>query len=284
MFKRLLALLILHTVLLIADTSYWDGDLVRAYVHNSEMQRRWAFSFAATHLKQLRGDETVLDIGCGDGKITADISKFVPQGSVIGIDPSHTMLEWARKQYHPTEYPNVSFQEGNFLEPPSATFDLIVSFCALQHCFDQEKAFANLAKLLKKDGKLLILVPASTNPLLNKARKTVQNRPKWAAYWEKFVPRKFLTPSHYVELLKSAQLEPVRVEMVKTMDPFINRSEILDWFQGTFAPVMPAELAREFYNEWLDEYLLLYPEGIRSDGVIYAELNVIQIEAVHMNK
>ena len=35
---------------------------------------------------QLRGDEKILDVGCGDGRITAEISKLLSQGYVIGID------------------------------------------------------------------------------------------------------------------------------------------------------------------------------------------------------
>jgi ubiquinone/menaquinone biosynthesis C-methylase UbiE len=69
-----------------AHTSYWKDHMIRAYVHNSELQRRWAWAFLAPHLKEVSSDANILDIGCGDGKITADISKFVPEGKVVGID------------------------------------------------------------------------------------------------------------------------------------------------------------------------------------------------------
>jgi ubiquinone/menaquinone biosynthesis C-methylase UbiE len=82
------------------DSSYWDFQLTKTYIHNSEMQRRWAMAFIAPHLKKLNGNEHILDIRCGDGKITADISKFVPEGKVHGIDISGDMILWAQKQYH----------------------------------------------------------------------------------------------------------------------------------------------------------------------------------------
>lgn len=73
----------------------------------------------APHLKNLKGNEHILDVGCGDGKITADISKFVPNGFVLGIDLAKPMIEWAKKQYHPMEYSNLSFQEGNLILVPT---------------------------------------------------------------------------------------------------------------------------------------------------------------------
>ncbi|MGE0207379.1 MAG: methyltransferase domain-containing protein [Candidatus Babeliales bacterium] len=138
-FYNLMGLFFLISSYLSADVFDWDIDMVRSYVHYSDLQRRWAWSFLAPHLKAVQADAKILDIGCGDGKITADIAKFIPKGSILGIDLSNAMLEWAKKQYHPQEYPNLFFKEGSFLETGiSDQFDLIVSFCALQHCTDQK--------------------------------------------------------------------------------------------------------------------------------------------------
>lgn len=70
MLKQTLFLLcLLYATSAQSDESYWDGHLVRSYVHHSELQRRWAWSFLAPHLKNLKGNEAILDIGCGDGKV-----------------------------------------------------------------------------------------------------------------------------------------------------------------------------------------------------------------------
>lgn len=263
-----------------ADETYWDTNLVRAYVHNSDMQRRWASAFLASNLRQLNGDEHILDIGCGDGKITADISTFIPQGAILGIDPSKPMLDWARKQYCSLEYPNLAFQEGGFLEPNiSESFDIIVSNCALQHCSNQSQAFENLAKLLKPGGKLWIMIPAVDNVAWKQARKVVQTSPKWACYWENIVPRKFFTIEECVELLNATNLQPQRVEKIQTLDPFVDREEFLSFLLGTFTPAVPSNMAKEFYNEIINEYLRLLPEAMNFDGVIEARFGRIEIEA-----
>jgi len=265
---------------LAADVSYWDEEMVHSYVHNSELQRRWAFSFLAPYLKELPADATILDIGCGEGKITADIAKFIPQGSIVGIDLSTAMLEWARRQYHPLEYPNLFFKEGSFLEPGvSDLFDVILSCTAFHHCTEQKRALQEMAKHLKPNGKLLLLTPSTNNKAWSQSSKTVQSKPEWAPYWDKYMPRKFLTIKQYEELLKESGFHPVKIENVQMMDPFVDEEELLDWFEGTFAPVMPKEIARTYYREWMEEYFRLDPEARDERGVIYIKHGVVGIEA-----
>lgn len=262
------------------DSSYWNSQLTKAYIHNSEMQRRWAMAFLAPHLKEMRGNEIVLDVGCGDGKISADLSKFVPEGSVLGIDLSASMILWAQQQYHSLEYPNLMFQVGSFLETHlNEQFDIIVSFCALQHSFDQKIALVNLAQLLKPNGKLLILVPTRSNCAWNEARANTQTKPRWASYWQNVAPRKTLTVEQYTEFLQAAGLSDIVVESIVTMDPFINTQELNEWLCGTFPPQVPGEQMQEFYDEWINEYIHLDKTCLQSDGVIYAKFGYITLMA-----
>ena len=47
---------------------------------------------------RLRGDESILDIGCGDGRVTTELARRVPHGSFLGIDSSDAMIELALSQ------------------------------------------------------------------------------------------------------------------------------------------------------------------------------------------
>lgn len=57
----------------------WKEEfLVQQYFHHSELQRQWAWHLLGQY--RFQGDEKILDFGCGDGKITAEISHFIPRG------------------------------------------------------------------------------------------------------------------------------------------------------------------------------------------------------------
>jgi trans-aconitate methyltransferase len=81
----------------------WNGA---DYAQNSSVQ----LSHAERLLQNLslQGNEAILDLGCGDGKISALLSQKVPQGFVIGIDPSISMLTKAQENCAF----NLSFCEG----------------------------------------------------------------------------------------------------------------------------------------------------------------------------
>ena len=78
------------------------------YAANSTVQQTWARELI-TKLN-LRGDEHVLDIGCGDGKVTAEIARALPRGSVTGADASPQMIEFAKKTFPASAFPNMRFR------------------------------------------------------------------------------------------------------------------------------------------------------------------------------
>jgi trans-aconitate methyltransferase len=78
------------------------------YAANSAAQQIWARELIAQ--LNLRGDEHILDVGCGDGKVTAELAHAVPKGSVTGIDASPEMIRFARKSFPPGKHPNLEFQ------------------------------------------------------------------------------------------------------------------------------------------------------------------------------
>ena len=76
-------------------TNYsWDA---KDYAKNSANQFQWAKELIPK--LKLKGNEALLDIGCGDGKITAEISKCLPNGRAVGIDSSAEMINLAQDKF-----------------------------------------------------------------------------------------------------------------------------------------------------------------------------------------
>src|SRR3984893_13947527 len=70
----------------------WNSDV---YHRLSEPQVSWGKKVMSR--LRLRGDEAVLDAGCGTGRLTAELLDALPRGRVVGIDLSQNMLDSARE-------------------------------------------------------------------------------------------------------------------------------------------------------------------------------------------
>jgi len=100
------------------------------YAKNSDAQLKWARELKS-HL-DLKGDESILDVGCGDGKITADFAVALPHGRAVGVDSSPQMISYAMRTYASSQYPNLSFAcvDARSLDF-NHEFDLVFSNAAL---------------------------------------------------------------------------------------------------------------------------------------------------------
>jgi trans-aconitate 2-methyltransferase len=81
----------------------WDGSL---YSQNSDFQFSRALKLISEHT--FNGDELVLDVGCGDGKITVELANLVPRGRVLGTDFSADMISHAKLTHNVS---NLEFQQ-----------------------------------------------------------------------------------------------------------------------------------------------------------------------------
>ncbi|MBN2144620.1 MAG: class I SAM-dependent methyltransferase [Candidatus Aureabacteria bacterium] len=109
-------------------------------------------------------DEPVLDIGCGDGKVTALLALSVPQGSVTGIDNSEKMISFAQENFPSSRCPN-----SNFIRMDAADlifreqFDVVYFNAALHWIKDRTSVLRGVEKSLKSSGRLLFQMGGKGN-------------------------------------------------------------------------------------------------------------------------
>ncbi|CAI6335849.1 unnamed protein product [Periconia digitata] len=105
-----------------------------------------------------KSDLRILDVGCGPGTITADLAARVPDGSVLGIDPSIEVIEKARKYAEDQGVKNVRFELGDIFNWKQVTgiekesFDVVHAHQVLQHLEDPLKAMGKFKELVKVGG------------------------------------------------------------------------------------------------------------------------------------
>ena len=123
----------------------WNPE---AYERSSSEHKRWAEE--AISKIRIKGNERVLDIGCGDGKITAHIASLVPQGSVVGIDNSVEMISFAQSKFPKSKWSNLSFEYGDATDLQyKDEFDLVVSFACLHWIWDHKPVLEGIKESLK---------------------------------------------------------------------------------------------------------------------------------------
>lgn len=118
------------------------------------------FYYKWPHLKKFIPREKgikILDFGCGKGKILSEIIKVNPYLNVAGVDVSTEALEIIRKKFK--KYKFYQIKDGEKLPFKTNSFDFIIASDVLEHVYDTENVFFELARVLKPKGKILITVP-----------------------------------------------------------------------------------------------------------------------------
>jgi len=114
----------------------------------------YLYSWATRNVEEFAKGRSlsILDAACGDGVFQAYLSS---RHSYIGLDFSARPLFRAQR-YHSARYYRADL---NHIPFPSATFDVVVSLQTLQYLARPEFALAELARVLKAGGRLLLTVP-----------------------------------------------------------------------------------------------------------------------------
>ena len=237
------------------NLDYWRAE--EYYCHSSSQKE------AAGDLVQyvvIKGNEKILDVGCGDGKITAEIAARIPNGSIIGIDLSPAMIAFATKEFSP-HFPNLQFflQDAQALAFDSA-FDIIFSFTTLQWVQQHQAFLEGAYNSLKVDGILAVTMPMGLPEALKQAAEELMVSPEWASYFYGFSTGwNFVDEVQYKNMLVSNRFVPLRVAVVPQRDVFPSRDAfeqfISQWFP--YLRPLPQDLKAPFLKRVVDRFLEL---------------------------
>jgi trans-aconitate 2-methyltransferase len=265
------------------NTYRWNA---KDYEKNSGAQQTWARELLA-HL-QLTGTEAILDLGCGDGKVTAEIASLVSDGSVVGIDNSRQMVELAQENYPTNQYPNLSFQ---VMDASDLTFencfDLAFSNAVLHWVKNHQPVITGLYKSLRVGGKILLRMggegdAAGIISTMNEVRAST----KWARYFTDFdFPFTFLGIDDYHTLLNDAGFAIKRVELIPKDMTHEGKSGLEGWIRTTWLPYtgrIPEAMRHEFIEEVATHYLANVP--LTADGKAHIAMVMIEVEAEKLLK
>ena len=272
------------------------------YAANSVVQQTWARELIAQ--LQLRGDEHVLDVGCGDGKVTAEIARAVPRGSVVGVDASPQMIEFARKTFPRGKIPNLEFhimdaREIGGCDAPSQSsgrlkagdggvaatqkFDIVFSNAAL-HWVDDHRAFLRgAASVLRPGGRLIVSCGGKGNAydvfLVVRAEMRLK---RWREFFRKLEkPYFFHNPDSYEKWLPRFGFKSRGVRLSSKDAVYDGRDGFAAWLRTTWLPYtqrVPENLRDEFVAAVMDRYIARHP--LDDAGRIHVRMMRLEIDAV----
>lgn len=257
----------------------WDAH---DYSKNSPEQRTWGLELL--NKIALSGQERVIDLGCGDGRITAEIASRLPMGSVLGVDKSEDMIRFAAKHFSRERFPNLDFIAQDICSLDYfQEFDLAYSNAVLHWIPDHVHALKAITRGLKAGGRFVAQMGGKGNAagILN-VLETITQSKTWSSFFKDFSPPyTFYDSYEYKLLLQSAGLTTIRIEAIPKRMSHDGEEGLAAWIRTTWLPYtrrIPADLQSTFIHEIVDTYATT--QHFDTSAPIYVEMVRLEFEAV----
>ncbi len=256
----------------------WNAD---DYAINSSAQQQWAQELIAKLC--LQGGESLLDIGCGDGNITARMAQILSKGKALGIDQSPNMIRLASEHYPPKDYPNLSFMQMDATDIRlTEKFDIAFSNAVLHWIADQPAVLSGVHACLKPGGKILFQMGGQGNAgeVFNLVKKMIK-QPEWNRYYDGFTPPyHFYGQDEYRMWLTKSGFKVKRAVLIPKDMQHQGKEGLKGWLRTTWFPYtdrLPAELRDIFMDQVLEGYLATHQ--LDDHGNTHVKMVRLEIEA-----
>jgi len=257
----------------------WDAQ---DYARNSGAQHRWARELIDK--LDLCGSERVMDLGCGDGKVSADIARLVPNGEVVGVDKSEGMVRFASASFPRDEWQNLSFVHGDASQLAFCDeFDVVFSNATLHWIMDHLPVLRGITRALKPGGRVLLQMGGRGNAAAVQAvLDEVCTTSRWNSYFTGFTHSYgFYGPEEYACWLPKAGLRSIRSELIPKDMAQQGKEGLAGWMRTTWQPYtqrVPEDLRDEFVREAVDRYLRDWPPD--TGGNVHVQMVRLEVQAV----
>lgn len=238
----------------VSEENSWKAS---SYAKNSGVQEEGVkrlFDF-----RELDGCKRILDIGSGDGKITAQIAKANPEAKVIGIDASKQMVTFAKRAFPHSVHSNLRFyqtklEEASFQEP----FDYVVAFYVMHWIKNKQEAFAYVRKNLVPGGKAFFIAARSLEDNIEFAESLAEAKEAFSSDFEGFVTDYCVASlGQYRRALLHAGFVIDRLQYERRSEVFANLAKFKNWLMQWLPEVkhLPLEKRQPFMQFLLIRYL-----------------------------
>lgn len=227
----------------------WDAA---AYHQISGPQASWGEKVLSR--LSLRGDETILDAGCGTGRLTAGLIDHLPRGRVFALDLSQNMLKEARSHLGPRRHAKLHFVCADLgMLPFWNSLDGIFSTASFHWVLDHSRLFQSLYMSLRSGGWLLAQCGEARNlsRLRTRIRETART-PQYENFLSKFPePWFFSDPETAGNNLRDAGFVDIETGAEPAFTQFENRDQYIQFVRTAIVHrhlrLLPEEKLRQSF-------------------------------------
>jgi trans-aconitate 2-methyltransferase len=254
------------------------------YAQYSSSQEAWARELL-TQI-DLRPDDIVLDVGCGDGRTTAAIAASVPKGSAVGVDLSSDMVAHATNQHCRPPTNNLRYMQADAAALPfAAEFSVVFSNATLHWVPDQRAAVHGIARALKPAGRLIAQMGGKGNVAeVITAFEQVANTPRWRDVAKPGeLPYRFHGPDAYEGWLKESGMEVEECRLIPKDMVHEDSPTLIGWLRTAWHPYtagVPLELRDTFLQDIARHYTAGHP--LDAQGRVHVPTVRLQVRARKM--
>jgi trans-aconitate 2-methyltransferase len=229
--------------LTVADA--WDPDQYNRFAAEREQP---FFDLAA--LVERDGAREVADLGCGDGRLTAELHRSLGARATLGVDRSPAMIE--RAAAHSGE--GVRFELGDIgtSEWPD-TFDVVFANASLQWVPDHPAVLERWVRSLRSGGQLAAQVPANADHpahllAAETAGELLADPPPDA------VAENVLAPEAYAAVLDDLGCTRQHVHLQIYVHHLASTAEIVEWVKGTTLTRFKEPMGEAGWTRFVEAY------------------------------
>jgi len=255
----------------------WDAD---DYEKHSKSQQLWARELIQK--LNISGDESILDIGCGDGKVTAEIASLLNSGRITGIDSSPEMISLAKSNFPGTINKNIHF---GIMDASSMSFtnefDIVFSNAVLHWIQDHRPVLKGIFSSLKKGGTALLQMGGQGNAegILAVLDDLIQTK-EWCEHFRGFeFPYAFYSPEEYKKWIQQIGFKEHHTVLVPKDMIHQGRDGLEGWIRSTWLPYTQRINERN-RNKFIEQIAAAYikKDPPDEDGSIHVKMSRLEVE------
>jgi trans-aconitate 2-methyltransferase len=205
---------------------------------------------------KLRGDESIVDLGCGNGENTIELARRTPRGRAVGIDSSPAMIEAANKVLEgtaPELRDRVTFRIGDVGEfSADREYSIVFSNATLQWVPGHREVFGRIFTALVPGGRVIVQMPKNDRETAQRTILKLAGESPWKEMLGSVtVPSRSVPGSdHYDNLLTQIGFVEVDCYDHVFQHPMGNPSDVIEWSRATalrpFLSAIPENRHQDF--------------------------------------